>query len=108
MITLDAIGTAQDCRVRPPAVPEELDHGDDNRQTDPGMAPSTATPMKQTIDSQNSQRWIRKIRRRSVTSIKPIAEAMTTAAKAVVGKCSRRFGAATSSKATTSAPTMPK
>ena len=47
----------------------------------PGMAPRTATPTKQTIESQNSQRWIRKIRTRSVTSIKPIAEAMTTAAK---------------------------
>ena len=25
----------------------------------PGIAPSTATPTKQTIDSQNSQRWMR-------------------------------------------------
>ena len=25
----------------------------------PGMAPSTATPTKQTIDSQNSHRWMR-------------------------------------------------
>ena len=25
----------------------------------PGIAPSTATPAKQTIDSQNSQRWMR-------------------------------------------------
>ena len=25
----------------------------------PGIAPSTATPAKQAIDSQNSQRWIR-------------------------------------------------
>ena len=28
----------------------------------PGIAPSTATPTVQTIDSQNSQRWMRKIR----------------------------------------------
>ena len=25
----------------------------------PGIAPNTATPTKQTIDSQNSQRWMR-------------------------------------------------
>ena len=25
----------------------------------PGIAPSTATPAKQAIDSQNSQRWMR-------------------------------------------------
>ena len=47
------------------------------------------------------------MRRRSETSIKPMAEAMTTAAKAVVGKCQRRSGAATISKATASAPTIP-
>ena len=28
----------------------------------PGIAPRTATPTKQTMDSQNSQRWMRKIR----------------------------------------------
>ena len=36
-----------------------------------------------------------------------MAEAMTTAAKAVVGKCRSRSGATTSSKATASAPTIP-
>ena len=30
----------------------------------PGITPRTATPTKQTIDSQNSQRWMRKIRRK--------------------------------------------
>ena len=73
----------------------------------PGIAPRTATPAKQTIDSQNSQRWMRKIRTRSVISIKPIAEAITTAANAAVGRCCSRLGAANSSSATVSAPTTP-
>ncbi len=53
----------------------------------PRIAPKTATPTKQTMDSQNSQRWMRKIRARSVTSISPMAEAMTTAANAASGRC---------------------
>ena len=73
----------------------------------PGTAPSTATPTRHRMDSQNSQRWIRQMRRRSATSINPIAEAMTTAARAGVGRCFRRSGAATSNAATPSAPTTP-
>ena len=44
---------------------------------------------------------------RSVTSIKPMAEAITTAANAAAGKCWSRLGAANSSSATASAPTTP-
>ena len=32
----------------------------------PGITPNTATPTKQTMDSQNSHCWMRKMRRRSV------------------------------------------
>ena len=35
VVTLDVISAAQDRRVRPPAIPKELDDGDHNRQTDP-------------------------------------------------------------------------
>ena len=35
VIAFDAVGAAQDRRVRPPAVPKELDDGDHDRQTDP-------------------------------------------------------------------------
>jgi hypothetical protein len=37
----------------------------------PGITPSTATPTKQAIDNQNSQRWMRKMRRRSLNSNRP-------------------------------------
>ena len=37
----------------------------------------------------------------------PIAEEMTTAASAAVGRCCRRFGASTSSSAMAIAPTTP-
>ena len=50
---------------------------------------------------------MRKIRARSITSIKPMAEAITTAANAAAGKCRSRFGAASSRSATASAPTTP-
>ena len=50
---------------------------------------------------------MRKIRTRSVISIRPIAEAMTTAANAALGRSRSRFGAASSNSATTSAPTTP-
>ena len=73
----------------------------------PGIAPKTATPKKQTIDSQNSQGWMRKIRIRSVISNKPIAEAITTAANAAEGKFCSRFGATNKSSATLNAPTTP-
>ena len=73
----------------------------------PGMAPSTATPTKQTMESQNSQRWMRQMRRRSATSISPMAAAMTTAASAVEGKCFSSSGAKVSNRATATAPTTP-
>src|SRR6516164_8201399 len=50
---------------------------------------------------------MRKIRIRSVTSNKPIAEAMTTAAKAAAGRCRSRFGTTNNSRATTTAPMTP-
>jgi hypothetical protein len=59
------------------------------------------------MDNQNSQRWIRKMRRRSSNSNKPIAAEMTTAASALLGRFASRFGASTSSKATATAPTTP-
>ena len=73
----------------------------------PGIAPNTATDAKHTIDSQNSQRWIRKMRRRSANSNRPMAAAITTAARALLGRSCSRFGASTSSSATHSAPTTP-
>ncbi|MNO05603.1 hypothetical protein D3C81_2270600 [compost metagenome] len=50
------------------------------------MAPNTATPAKQAIDSQNSQRWMRKIRFRSANSNRPSTAAITTAASALLGR----------------------
>jgi hypothetical protein len=44
---------------------------------------------------------------RSVISNKPMAEAITTAAKAADGKFCRRFGAANKSRATHNAPATP-
>ena len=73
----------------------------------PGIAPNAATPAKHTIDSQNSQRWMRQIRPRSLNSNSPIAEAITTAASALLGRLRKRSGAATRSRATASAPTTP-
>ena len=60
VVALDAFRAAQHRRVRPPAVPQELDDGD---RPSPGLCPGwhrdTATPTKQTIESQNSHRWMR-------------------------------------------------
>ena len=47
------------------------------------------------------------MRRRSVTSIRPIADAITTAASALVGRLRSTSGATSSSSATASAPTTP-
>ncbi|MNI26618.1 hypothetical protein D3C73_803280 [compost metagenome] len=47
------------------------------------------------------------MRRRSLTSIRPMAEAITTAAKALVGRSLSRFGATINNTATASAPTTP-
>ncbi|MNI64640.1 hypothetical protein D3C73_1200990 [compost metagenome] len=47
------------------------------------------------------------MRRRSVTSIKPMADAITTAANALLGRSCKRFGATISNRATASAPTTP-
>jgi hypothetical protein len=46
------------------------------------------------------------MRRRSATSIRPMAEAITTAAMALLGRCWSGSGA-TSSRATARAPTTP-
>src|SRR3954453_12678505 len=73
----------------------------------PGITPNVATPAKQTMDSQNSQRWMRKIRRRSPTSNRPMAAAITTAASALLGRLASRLGATSSSSATATAPTTP-
>ena len=73
----------------------------------PGIAPNAATPTKQTMDSQNSQRWMRKMRRRSANSNRPMAAAITTAASALLGRFCSRLGASTSSRATATAPTTP-
>lgn len=73
----------------------------------PGIAPSSATPSRQPIDSQNSQRWMRQMRRRSVTSIRPMAEAITTAARAAPGRLRSRSGAPSNMAPTASAPTTP-
>ena len=47
------------------------------------------------------------MRRKSETSIKPMADAITTAARAVFGKYCSRSGAASSSTAIAIAPTTP-
>src|SRR5262245_59237140 len=73
----------------------------------PGKGPAIATPAKQTIDNQNSQRWMRWTRRRSATSIRPIAAAITTAASAVSGTYASQGGATTSNSAIANAPTTP-
>ena len=73
----------------------------------PGMAPNMATPTKQRTESQNSHFWIRKMRRSSANSNSPIAEAITTAASALVGKLCSRLGATSNNSATAAAPTTP-
>src|SRR5579862_8802521 len=73
----------------------------------PGIAPSTATPIRQPMDNQNSQRWIRKMRFRSRNSNSPIAEEITMAASALLGKFLIKYGAYTSSTATDRAPITP-
>src|SRR5687767_13130216 len=47
------------------------------------------------------------MRRKSASSNRPIAEAITTAASALLGRLLRRLGATSSSTATASAPTTP-
>ena len=47
------------------------------------------------------------MRRKSLISNKPIAEAITTAANALVGRFFSKSGAATKSSATANAPTTP-
>ncbi|MNL54151.1 hypothetical protein D3C87_1774580 [compost metagenome] len=47
------------------------------------------------------------MRRRSVISIRPMADAMTTAARALLGKSRSRSGASTNNSATANAPTTP-
>ena len=73
----------------------------------PGITPKTATPTKQTIDSQNSHCWMRKIRRRSANSNRPMAAAITTAASALFGRFCSRFGANEQQQRHATAPTTP-
>ena len=73
----------------------------------PGITPSSATPSRQPIDNQNSQRWMRQMRRRSAISIRPMAEAITTAARAATGRLRSRPGALSSMAPTANAPTTP-
>jgi len=73
----------------------------------PEITPNFATPTKQTMDSQNSHCWMRKMRRRSANSNKPMAELITTAASALLGRCLSRLGANTRRSATAMAPTTP-
>ena len=58
----------------------------------PGITPSAATPARQAIESQNSHRWMRQMRRRSAISNSPIAAAITTAASALLGAVLRTWG----------------
>ena len=48
VIAGDAVGAAENGGMRPPAVPQELDDGDDDGKANSGTAPSTATPTKHT------------------------------------------------------------
>ena len=73
----------------------------------PGITPRAATPAKQTIDSQNSHCWMRKMRARSANSNRPMAAAITTAASALLGRLCSRLGAKSRSRATLTAPTTP-
>ncbi|MNP57462.1 hypothetical protein D3C76_1522970 [compost metagenome] len=50
---------------------------------------------------------MRKMRLRSVNSNRPSAAAITTAARALLGKCCIRLGATSSNRVTASAPMMP-
>ena len=68
----------------------------------PGTAPNTATPTKQTMDKPIPS-WMRYSRRRSATSTMAMAEAMTTAASAVLGMCCSRLGQKSSMSAMASA-----
>ena len=87
VIALDAFDAAQHGRMRPPAIPEKLDYGDHDRETDArnGAEHGDADearhrkpelPALDAIDAAEVG-----------TSIRPMAEAMTTAARAVCGRC---------------------
>ena len=73
----------------------------------PGIAPNTATPTRHTMDSQNSQRWMRKIRIRSTTSNRPMAEAITTAARRRGGQMLEQVRGRHQQQGNAIAPTTP-
>ena len=70
----------------------------------PGMAPSTATPTRRMIES-HSHGWMRRMRLRSATSIKPIAEGDDDRRQRGLGQFCNRFGAVRNRKAMISAAT---
>ena len=108
MVAPDALDASQHRRVRTPTIPQELDAPRSRSQCRcPGWRRRRRRPTKHTIDSQNSHAGFERCALRSVTSNRPMAEAMTTAANAAVGTCCSRFGADNSSRATASAPTTP-
>ncbi|ESZ19945.1 hypothetical protein X737_13270 [Mesorhizobium sp. L48C026A00] len=59
MVATQDVNATEDREIGTPPVPEKLDHRDDIAIPMPGMAPKTATPTKHSMDSQNSQRWMR-------------------------------------------------
>jgi hypothetical protein len=73
----------------------------------PGIAPSTATPSRQPMDSQNSQRWMRQMRRRSDLEQANGRGDDHRRQRAGHGQVVQQAGRHSSSAATASAPTTP-
>ena len=65
VIAPNAVNSAEHCVMRPPAVPQEFDDRDADRQADARNHAKHGHADEQTIDSQNSHCWMRKMRRRS-------------------------------------------
>ena len=101
VVALDAVGAPEHRGVRTPAVPQEFDDGDHDGQAD-------ARNRAQHRDAGEAARWTARTPIAGcdrcgagrATSNRPIAEAITTAASALSGRCWSRSGAATSSSAT--------
>jgi hypothetical protein len=100
-------GAAEHRGVRSPAIPEELDDSDRDGKADAGNC-GQDRHADQTDDGEPELPPLDTIDAAEIgVSSSPIAEAITTAATAALGRCRRRPGAIRISPATMIAPTRP-
>ena len=93
VVALDAVDAAQHGGMRPPAVPQEFDDRDDDRQADAGNRAEHGDadeaddrqPELPALDAEDAAR--------SSNSNRPMADAITTAASALMGRSCSRSGA---------------